>query len=193
LAIDLTLGLTETREGYHGLLTIVEYVSKFPWAFPIKTKTKEEISARLWDFFGQYGPVKEILTDNGGEFNNEMVEHLISKLNMAHKTTSPYQPRTNGLVERFNHVFVESLRKVVDEDVENWTEYLPFVLLAYRTKINTTTGFTPYRLMFGREMNQFENWSTPPLAALPRLCTNNMFSATCDCYGRAVGRASKRA
>ena len=83
-----------------------------------------------------------------------MVESLV------HKTTN--QPRTNGLVERFNHVFVESLRKVVDEDVENWIEYLPFVLLAYRTKINTSTGFTPYRLMFGREVNQFTTGQLAP-------------------------------
>ena len=185
IGIDLTFGLTETKEGYHGLLTIVEYVSKYPWAIPIKSKCAEEISARLWEFFTQYGPSKEILSDCGGEFNNELVDGLLKKLNMSHKTTSPYSPRTNGLVERFNHLFVESLRKVVDDDVENWVDYVPFVLMAFRSKVNTSTLFTPYKLLFGRDMNNMENWNYPIDC---RVCKDSMFSDTCDCHSKAIAR-----
>jgi hypothetical protein len=156
IGIDLTFGLTETKEGYHGLLTIVEYVSKFPWAYPIKTKSSEEVSQILWNFFGEYGPVKEILTDCGTEFKNELVEKLTNSFAIVHKTTSPWSPRTNGLVERFNFLFVESLRKVVDDDSENWVKYVPFVLMAFRSKVSSTTKFTPYRLLYGREMNKLE-------------------------------------
>jgi len=51
---------------------------------------------------------------------------------------------------------VESLRKVVDDDSENWVKYVPFVLMAFRSKVSSTTKFTPYRLLYGREMNKLE-------------------------------------
>ena len=32
--------------------------------------------------------------------------------------------------------------------------------MAYRTRIHSVTNFTPFELMFGRKMNQFEDWSS---------------------------------
>ena len=190
VGIDLTFGLTETKEGFHGLLTIVEYVSKFSWAYPIKTKSAKEISEKLWEFFGQYGPVKEILTDCGTEFNNELVDQLVRKFSMVHKTTSPWSPRTNGLVERFNHVFVEALRKVVDDDIDNWPDYVPFVLMAFRSKVNTTTNYTPYRLLFGRDMNNLENWNLDGSQQC-QTCVDSMFTEKCDCQAKAYASRAK--
>ena len=134
IGVDLTFGLTETKEGYCGLLVIVEYVTKFQWAIPIKSKCADEISDHLWQFFCQFGPAKEMLTDQGGEFNNMLVDNLCKRLKINHNTTCAYTPTTNGMVERFGFVFVEALRKTVDDDLENWPKYVPFVLLAFRTQ-----------------------------------------------------------
>ena len=38
------------------------------------------------------------------------------------------------------------------KDQHNWDEHLPQVLLAYRSSVHATTGFTPNFLMFGREI-----------------------------------------
>ena len=78
-----------------------------------------------------------------------------------HKTTSPYHPGTNGLTERFNKTLINCLNKHADTDQKHWHDWLPYTLLAYRTRIHSTTGQTPFALMFGREMNTFNNWKTP--------------------------------
>jgi len=48
IGIDLILGLPETKEGYKGILVITEYLSKYPYAVPIKSKTAEEIAENLF-------------------------------------------------------------------------------------------------------------------------------------------------
>ena len=34
----------------------------------------------------------------------------------------------------------------------NWDTLLPYVMLAYRSSVHASTSFTPYRVLFGREM-----------------------------------------
>jgi hypothetical protein len=81
---------------------------------------------------------------------------------VEHSVTSAYNPRTNGQTKRFFATLMESLRKYCDEERDNWPNRIPFVLMAYLTKLNTSTHFTPYELLFGREMNNFENWQSQP-------------------------------
>ena len=45
------------------------------------------------------------------------------------------------------------LAMFVSREHDNWDDLLPFMMLAYNTTVHTTTGFTPYRLVFGEECN----------------------------------------
>ncbi len=66
--------------------------------------------------------------------------------------TSPYHPEIDGMVERFNSTLKRLLRKLTQNDKVEWDKCLPFVLWAYRGTVHATTGFSPYKLLFGREM-----------------------------------------
>ena len=88
-----------------------------------------------------------------------MVGHLVNSLGVEHKVTSAYNPRCNGMTERFNFVFTEALKKVCFENNLDWAKWIPYLLIAFRTRIHSTTGFSPFELMFGREMNGFEDWT----------------------------------
>ena len=159
VGLDLVLGLPETNEGYNGILVITEYLSKFPYAVAIKSKSAEEISKHLFTYISLFGPPKIILSDQGKEFNNEVVENLLKVSGVDHKVTSAYNPRTNGEVERFNKTLIDCLRKHAETNPKDWPLWLPFVLLAYRSRIHSVTNFTPYELMFGRKINAFYNWA----------------------------------
>ena len=39
---------------------------------------------------------------------------------------------------------------------------IPFVLMAYRTKVNSSTEFSPFGLVFSREINQLSDWTSTP-------------------------------
>ncbi|XP_070021718.1 uncharacterized protein [Nicotiana sylvestris] len=56
----------------------------------------------------------------------------------------------NGAVEAANKNIKKTLRKMVDNH-KQWHKKLPFILLGYRTTVYTSTGATPYMLVYGTE------------------------------------------
>ena len=56
------------------------------------------------------------------------------------------------MVERFNRTLKSMLRRLVKEEGRDWDKLIPYVLFAYREVPQTTTGFSPFELLFGREV-----------------------------------------
>ena len=82
-----------------------------------------------------------------------MIHKLSELLGTVKTKTTLYHPRSDGLVERFNRTLLVMLAMFVSREHDNWDDFLPFMMLAYNTTVHTTTGFTPYRLVFGEECN----------------------------------------
>ena len=66
--------------------------------------------------------------------------------------TSPYHPQTDGLVERFNQTPKQLLRKLVDGEGHECNKLIPYVLFAYQEVPQVSTGFTPFELVYGRDV-----------------------------------------
>ena len=64
--------------------------------------------------------------------------------------TSGYNPGSNGLTEQSNLTTKNYLTAFVTENKE-WDCWLSELSFAYNSSIHTTTGFSPYELMFGRK------------------------------------------
>ena len=61
-----------------------------------------------------------------------MMIHRLSELLGTVKTkTTPYHPRSDGLVERFNRTLLAMLAMFVSQEHDNWDDLLPFMMLAY--------------------------------------------------------------
>lgn len=73
-----------------------------------------------------------------------------SKFTEVAKT--PYRPSANGQVERFNRTIKDAVRCFVSKSQDNWDEHLPQLAGAIRSFFNRNTGFTPNKLMLGREV-----------------------------------------
>ena len=79
IGIDLVFGLPETKEWYKGVMVITEYLTKYPFVKPIKGKSAVEIAANLLEYICLFGPPKTILSDQGTEFNNKIVDTLLQR------------------------------------------------------------------------------------------------------------------
>ncbi|KAG1926960.1 hypothetical protein F2P79_024577 [Pimephales promelas] len=66
--------------------------------------------------------------------------------------TTPYHPQTDGLVERFNQTLKSMLRKFVSKSGSDWDQWLPYLLFAYREVPQASTGFSPFELLYGRQV-----------------------------------------
>ncbi|XP_070020386.1 uncharacterized protein [Nicotiana sylvestris] len=66
-------------------------------------------------------------------------------------TSTPYHPVVNGQAELTNKIIINNLKKRLQEAKVNWPEVLPGVLWAYRTTAKTSTGETPFSLVYGAE------------------------------------------
>ena len=94
----------------------------------------------------------------GNEFIAQVVQQLCNNCGIQTETTAAYNPRTNGLTERFNKTLCDSLRKHSEANPRDWVKWLPYVLMCYRLRVHYVTGYSPFQLMFGRQMNHFGDW-----------------------------------
>jgi transposase InsO family protein len=97
------------------------------------------------------GVPRAIVTDHGAHFKNQMMSELYVKLGFFHENSSPYYPQANGQVEAINKVLKTMIQRMVGENKTSWHLQLFSALWAYRTSVKTSTGFTPFQLVYGIE------------------------------------------
>ena len=103
------------------------------------------------EIFTRHGAPHTLLTDRGSNFLSSLVKEVCRLMNTKKLNTTAYHPQTDGLVERFNSTFAESLSMFVNSQQTDWDFYIPSVLFAYRVSPCVATGDSPFYLLYGRE------------------------------------------
>lgn len=153
LGMDIVGPLPKTSKGNKYIVVATEYLTKWPEACALPdAKASSVVSFFYEDIICRHGCPKEVLTDRGTHFVNEMLDSLCDKFGVKHKLSTAYHPQTNGLVERFNRTLCEALAKFANENKDDWDLYISSVLFAYRTRKHNTTRHEPFYLMYGRDV-----------------------------------------
>ena len=151
VAIDIVGPLERTRRGNRYVLTLMDFATKYPEAVPLHRIDAPTICQELLTIFSRYGLPEQILSDRGSNFLARVTQELLRKLDIAHLKTSPYHPQSNGMLERFHSTLKQMLRKTCLE-IREWDTWISYLLFAYRETPHSTTGFSPFELMFGRDV-----------------------------------------
>ena len=145
--------LPRSKKGNSYILVLVDYATRYPEAVALPSVESERIAQELMAIFSRFGIPSELLTDQGSNFCSELMNQVYDLLKIRKLRTTPYHPQANGLCERFNGTLKTMLRKFVAAEPEIWDEYLPYLLFAYREVPQAATGFSPFELMFGRNVS----------------------------------------
>jgi hypothetical protein len=153
LAVDLVGPLPETKDGNRYILTATDLFTKYGQAYAIKDATALTFAKTIVEqFISRFGSVKQLLSDQGGNFLADLSTALYEVIKAKKLTTTGYHPQCNGQVERFHQVLYMMLSMFVNQYTQNdWDEYLHYVCFAYNTSTHHTTGVTPHLLFFGRD------------------------------------------
>merc|ERR1712121_120800 len=76
----------------------------------------------------------------------------LEELRIHHVTTSYYHPQSNGKVERLHGTMNELLAKKIETNRNSWDLYLTQILAAIRFNSNSTTKFSPFYLLYNRDV-----------------------------------------
>ena len=153
MALDILGPLPETADRNKYILVVGDYFSKWVEAFAIPNQEAHSVAKVLAEqWICRYGAPRSIHTDQGRNFDSLLFKEMCRLLNITKTRTTPYHPQSDGLIERFNRTVLAMLSMFVNDNQATWDVLLPYVMLAYRSSVQATTGFTPYKVMFGQEV-----------------------------------------
>lgn len=133
------------------VLVITDHFTKLAHAFPCQDQTAKRVAKKLWDgFFCVYGFPQRIHSDQGANFESELLAELLELSGVSKSHTSPYHPMGNGTAERFNRTLGNMLRSLPPRSKHKWPQMVQSLTFAYNCTVHETTGFAPFYLMFGR-------------------------------------------
>ena len=152
VAMDLLDMSVTTAKGNRYVLVMVDCFSRWTETCPLPDKTALAVADAFFQHIVyRFGMPMVIHSDQGREFENKAMQELCL-LCGSHKTrTTPYHPESDGLVERFNRTLLMMLAMFAGENRDDWDDLLLAVMMAYRSSVHESTGFSPYRFMFGEE------------------------------------------
>ncbi|CAB0039397.1 unnamed protein product [Trichogramma brassicae] len=135
-------------EGYTYALPMIDRYARWPEAVPIKNLQASTVARAFIDtWVSCYGAPAVITSDQGAQFEYDIFKQLCILLGTHYIHTTPYNPRSNGLIERWHRDFKAAL--MCFENSNSWTHSLPFVMLGLRTRIRSDIDASPSEIVFG--------------------------------------------
>ena len=139
-------------KGNRYALTVICMFTGYTFCIPLPDKKAETVlKAHMNHVYCKHGGSFKILSDNGTEFKNKLMEEVSKELGVEYKVYSPpYRPQSNGRIESFHYFLKACIAKHITPQLE-WDVVLPLACAAYNFFPNEHSRESPFFLMFGRD------------------------------------------
>jgi hypothetical protein len=152
VAIDLMGPFEETNHNKY-IVVLQDYFTKYVIAEPLPNKMAQTVADVVYTrWITKHGAPLRLHSDQGREFTADLFKEMCMLLRVDKTYTTAYRPQSDGLVERTNRSLQSMLKATANQARDTWDEDLPAVTCAYCATPHESTGVSPYRMLYGREM-----------------------------------------
>ena len=103
-------------------------------------------------FISVLGTPCEIHSDQGTSLESSVFHEVCRLLGVIKTRISPYNPQSDGMIERMNRTLKNMLMSFVSKNQKDWDVHIPLLMMAYRSSVHEATGMSPSLMMLGREI-----------------------------------------
>ena len=136
-------------------LVVMDAFSKWPHVLKLnKYPTSETTTSALDDLFAIWGRPETIVSDNGPQFASKKFADWCNAHSIAHLTSAPFHPASNGEAERLVGVFKQAMKRAVREEKKSKHLALQEFLQQYRVTPHCTTGRSLLSLCYNHVRTQ---------------------------------------
>jgi transposase InsO family protein len=148
--MDLFGPLKTSGAGNKYILVITDAFSKLTETVAIECKEAEVVARAFFErWICRYSAPKMVVTDQGREFTNKILDEMCSMWGIEKARTSPYHPETNSAAESYNRTIIKYMRAVLgNNSTLDWEEMLPCLMLSYNCHVHRSTLETPFFLTY---------------------------------------------
>ena len=148
-AMDFMGPIPETVHGNRYILVLMDQFSKWCKAFPTKDQKASTVTdILLQKVFSRFGPPQVLHSDQGANFESNLMHELCDLMGISKTRTSAYHPQCDGQVERQNRTLQDMLSTFVSHHSTEWDQWLDPIVFAYNTSKQESIGYSPYEMVF---------------------------------------------
>jgi transposase InsO family protein len=132
---------------------MTEAFTKYVELAAIQNKTEDQVAKVLFERWScRFSASTVMVSDQGREFCNEMVNRLCALWEVDMRRTSPYHPQTNSSAESYNRSMRKDITVMLDKNLTmHWEDLLPSLMMSYNCHVHRATSDRPFFLTFAHD------------------------------------------